>query len=132
MNQEKRAWVYCRIDAPEDTHGAIKEQRKLLMDYADQMGFPVVGCSEDLASGMELNRPGLKRVTEAAQAGNVDVLLVQNISRIGRDTCRVMEYLEQLRQRGITVYSPMEGKLDFSFQRFIGTCLGEGNSCPRL
>ena len=116
MNQEKRAWVYCRIDAPEDTHGAIKEQRKLLMDYADQMGFPVVGCSEDLASGMELNRPGLKRVTEAAQA----------------DTCRVMEYLEQLRQRGITVYSPMEGKLDFSFQRFIGTCLGEGNSCPSL
>ena len=41
MKQEKRAWVYCRIDAPEDTHGALKNQRKLLMDYAEQMGFVV-------------------------------------------------------------------------------------------
>ena len=132
MNQEKRAWVYCRIDAPEDTHGAIKEQRKLLMDYAEQMGFSVVGCSEDTASGMELNHPGLKRAMEVAQAGSIDVLLVQNISRISRDTCRGMEYLEQFRQRGIAVYSPMEGKLDFSFQRFIGTCLDGRDICHGL
>ena len=101
MKQEKRAWVYCRIDAPEDTHGALKNQRKLLMDYAEQMGFVVAGCSEDFGSGADFERPGWKRAAKAVQEGNIDVLVVQNISRIGRDTCRIMEYLEKLRQSGI-------------------------------
>jgi hypothetical protein len=24
MEQKKRAWLYCRIDAPEDAHGMLK------------------------------------------------------------------------------------------------------------
>lgn len=127
MDQEKRAWIYCRIDAPEDNHGTLKNQRELLMDYADQMGFVVVGTSEDLGSGTDLERLGLRRITKAAQAGNMDVLVIQNISRIGRDTCRTMEYLEKLRQSGIEVYSPMEGKLNFSLQRLVGMCMGDRN-----
>lgn len=124
MGKEKRAWSYCYINAPEDTHGSLKEQRRTLMDYAEQMGFSVAGCSEDVGAGLGLERPGLKRVTEAAKTGNIDVLLIHNISRIGRDTCRTMNYLEMLRQSGIAVYSPLEGRLDFSIQRFIGACFG--------
>lgn len=123
LKQEKRAWVYCRIDAPEDNHGTLKDQRKLLMDYAEQMGFVMAGCSEDLGSGADFERPGWKRATKAVQEGNIDVLVVQNISRIGRDICQIMEYLEKLHQSGIDVYSPMEGKLNFSLQRFIGMCM---------
>ena len=47
MGQAKRAWIYCRIDAPEDLHGALKRQRQQLMDYAEQMGCEVVGSSQD-------------------------------------------------------------------------------------
>ena len=25
MDQGKRAWIYCAIDAPEDTHDTLKE-----------------------------------------------------------------------------------------------------------
>lgn len=64
MEQKKRAWVYCRIDAPEDAHGALKGQRQQLMDYADQMNFIVAGSSEDLASGLSFDRPGLNRFVE--------------------------------------------------------------------
>jgi hypothetical protein len=28
MEQKKRAWLYCRIDAPEDAHGMLKGQKK--------------------------------------------------------------------------------------------------------
>ena len=45
MHQEPKAWIYCRIDAPEDVHGMLKVQRKQLMDYAEQMGFQVKGSS---------------------------------------------------------------------------------------
>lgn len=124
MNKGKRAWIYYRIDAPEDTHGALKGQRKQLMDYAEQMGFTVAGSSEDQAPGLDFDRPGLKRVMEAARNRVMDVLLIHDISRIGRDTCRTMEFLEQLRQCGVTVYSPLEGILDFSFQRVVRNITG--------
>lgn len=119
MNQKNRAWVYCRIDAPEDKHGALKGQRQQLMEYADQMGFAVVGSSEDLDNGMSFDRPGLKRFAEVAESGNVDVLLVHDVSRIGRDTCQTMAYLERIVQVGVTAYSPLEGKLSFSFQKMV-------------
>lgn len=129
LKQEKSAWVYCRIDAPEDNHGTLKAQRKLLMDYTDQIGFAMVGYSEDLGFGRDFERPGWKRFIKAAQKGNIDVLVVRDISRIGGDTCRIMEYLEKLRQSGIDVYSPMEGKLNFSLQRFIGMCMEDSEIC---
>lgn len=119
MNQEKRAWVYCRIDAPEDTHGTLKGQRQQLMDYAEQMGFTVVGSSEDPASGLTFDRPGLNRFIEAAESGDVDVLLVHNVSRIGRDTCQTMAFLERIAQAGVTAYSPLEGMLTFSLQKMV-------------
>ena len=48
MGKGKRAWIYCSIDAPEDTHGALKEQFKSLMDYSEQMRFEAVGSSSDM------------------------------------------------------------------------------------
>lgn len=119
MNQEKRAWVYCRIDAPEDTHGTLKGQRQQLMDYAEQMDFTVVGSSEDLANGLSFDRPGWKRFVEEAESEAIDVLLVHNVSRIGRDTCQTMVCLERIEQAGVTVYSPLEGKLSFSLQKMV-------------
>lgn len=114
--EHNKAWIYCRIDAPEDTHGALKNQRKQLMDYAEQMGFEVTGCSEDMAGELSFNRPGLRRFTEAAERGEVDILIIQNLSRIGRDVFEAMEYLNQLEQMAVRVYSPLEGRLKFTMQ----------------
>lgn len=30
MERAKRAWIYCYIDAPEDTHGVLKGQHEKL------------------------------------------------------------------------------------------------------
>lgn len=114
-----RAWIYCRIDAPEDSHGALKNQRKQLMDYADQMGFETVGCSEDTASGLEFDRSGLKRFLDAAGKDEVDILIVRDLSRIGRNTCGAVGFLNQLEQMGVSVYSPLEGRLEFTMQDIL-------------
>ena len=55
MQTQQNAWIYCKIDAPEDAHGMLKSQRKQLMDYAEQMGFCVVGSSSDLL--IEIGQP---------------------------------------------------------------------------
>ena len=49
MSETIKAWVYSRIDAPEDSHGSLKHQDQQLCEYAEKMGFKVVGHSQDLA-----------------------------------------------------------------------------------
>lgn len=56
----KSAWTYCRIDAPEDTHGALKGQYERLETYAAQMGFTIFGSSQDLGSDLNPDRPACK------------------------------------------------------------------------
>lgn len=116
MKEQKRAWIYCRIDTPEDTHGSIKNQKKELYDYAEQMGFEVAGCSEDLGSGLEYNRTGLREVIQAAGDGKIDVLLVKRVDRLGRGTQETLEFLKGLEQLGIRLYSPLEGEIQTEHQ----------------
>lgn len=111
MDTQKRAWIYTRIDAPEDTHGVLKGQEKELMDYAERLGFSVVGGSSDLGGGVNMERPGLSRVTAEAEQNRFDVLLVRSLSRLGRDAERVIPMLKELERRGVEVYSPLEGKI---------------------
>ena len=111
MEGKKRAWLYCRIDAPEDQHGCLKGQRKELLDYAEQMGFEVVGESQDTGSGLNFDRNGLAEVMEAAADSKMDVLLIANLSRLGRDAEKTMELLRGLDRLGIEVYSPLEGEI---------------------
>lgn len=108
-DQRKKAWLYCRIDAPEDAHGILKIQKKELLDYTEQMGFEVVGASEDLGTGLVYERPGLAECMKAATDEKMDVLVVKSLSRIGRDAAETLKFLLKLDQLGIALYSPMEG-----------------------
>lgn len=109
--EQKNAWIYCRIDAPEDTHGALKGQYEQLERYAEQMGFTVVGSSQDMGSGRSMNRPGLLAVREAAKAKTAEVLLVTSVSRIGRDLAGTTEFVNSLIRSGVQIYSPLEGEI---------------------
>ncbi|MGX8710754.1 MAG: recombinase family protein [bacterium] len=111
---KKSAWIYCRIDAPEDTHGALKGQYERLETYAAQMGFAVVGSSQDLGSGLSFDRPGLQAVLEAAKAESFQVLLVDSMSRIGRDMAKIVNFIQTISDCGISIYSPMEGEIKLS------------------
>ena len=116
MHIKQKAWLYCRIDAPEDTHGALKQQKEKLDGYARQMGFEVVGASEDLGSGLDFDRSGLKEAMAAAQTGELDALIVHSVSRIGRDTAKTIDFIRQLNDCGVKVYSPLEGEITIGRQ----------------
>ena len=57
MNEKKKAWIYTRIDAPEDQYGSLKRQDQKLTEYASRMGWEVVGHSQDTGSCWDMNRP---------------------------------------------------------------------------
>lgn len=111
MKDQIHAWIYCQIDAPEDEHGMLKGQKKELYDYADQMGFIVVGCSEDLGNTMDRNRSGLIVALKAAEQEKIDVLLVKNLSRLGRSMVQNLKIIQKLKQSNVKLYSPLEGEI---------------------
>lgn len=114
MEQKKRAWVYCRIDAPEDNNGRLKEQKKELFDYANQMNFDVVGSTQDTGCSLEFMPSGLCNVMRFAEKGGFEILLLKQINYMGREKDKTLKILTELNSIGIRVYSPLEGEIIFS------------------
>ena len=99
--EHKRAWIYCRVAYP-DAH-ALAAQQANLEAYAEKQGFEIVGTTVEQASGMDLSRRGLAEVSSAVSAGKVDLLLVANLSRLGRDVASVDAYLRWLEDQFVEV-----------------------------
>lgn len=112
MEEKKRAWLYCRIDAPEDLHGALKNQRQQLMDYAEQMGFEVTGSSEDTGTAPGSECPGLLRAVRNVKEQSIQALLIGQPC-FGMAADIIQPTLHTLAAAGIEIYSPMEGKIKF-------------------
>lgn len=124
QQEQQNAWIYCRVDSPEDSHGSLKNQKKELYDYAEQMGFDVTGCSEDLGSGLDCSQSGLTEVMKAAAEGKMDILLIKRLDRLGRDAARTLELMRGLDQLGIRIYSPLEGEITCRQQADIFHTMG--------
>lgn len=105
------AWIYCHIDAPEDTHGTLIGQCERLETYAAQMHFTVVGSSQDLGGGLNSDRPGLRAALKAAKAGIFQVLLVDSVRCMGQDEASIKTFAKTLMPYGINFFLTLEGKI---------------------
>lgn len=112
MNEKKKAWVYTRIDAPEDRYGSLKRQDQKLTEYASRMGWEVVGHSQDIGSYRDMNRPGLQALTDAISQGFVDILVVSGPDRVSRNAKDLIAYAEFVQSFGVEAYSPEQGKIE--------------------
>ncbi len=73
-----KAWLYYRLSRNEDEEmNSLQNQRQILLDYANQNGYEVVGESfDDNVSGMTFNRKGLGELENAVDEGKIEVVLV--------------------------------------------------------
>ena len=108
-DRKKKAWIYTRIDAPEDSHGTLKKQYEQLNTYGEQLRMEIAGGSSDMEETAGLERPGLELFLEAKDSRGIEVLLVLDSSRISRDKELVTDFLLRMHQCGIEVCSPLEG-----------------------
>ena len=92
--ERKRAWIYCRTAYP-DAH-TLAMQQAHMEAFAEKRGFEVVGITSEHANGLTLSRRGLTEVSSAVDDGGVDLLLVTNLSRLGRNLEQVDNYLRWL------------------------------------
>lgn len=76
-----KAWLYYRLSRDEDEEmNSLYNQRQILVDYAEQQGYEIVGeSSDDNVSGMTFDRKGLAKLENAVDEGKVDVVLVKDL-----------------------------------------------------
>ena len=113
---QKKAWIYCRVahNGPDSTE-LLAAQCSRLEAYAKEHGFEVVGTSSDIASGLKFDhRPGLLEFHNGAVDGDVDILLVCDLSRLGRDLDRTLQYWYLLRDLAVSVHTANSGEVDLS------------------
>ena len=106
-----KAWLYYRLSRDEDAEmNSLQNQRQILVDYAEQNGYDITGESfDDNVSGMTFERKGLHQIELAVEDGKVDVLLVKDLSRLGRHRTRTALFIDYLRENNVRVYSVTEG-----------------------
>jgi len=71
----------------------LRHRLKTLEQYAAARGYKVAEAITDIASGLNENRKGLKKLIELAKEGKFNVLVVAYLDRLTRFGFR---YLEEL------------------------------------
>lgn len=99
--RKERTWIYSRVAAPDAF--ALRAQQEALDAYAIKERFEVVGTTAEQGSGLSLIRDGIAEITRAAKQRQMDVLLVANISRLGRNALEVQNYIRWLNACGVRV-----------------------------
>lgn len=110
-DRKRKAWLYTCIDAPEDTHGALKQQYEQLNAYGKQLPVEEAGCSSDVGGSMSMDRPGLKCFWREAGIREIEVLLILDSTRISRNEDQYREFIKRTKERGIEIVSVLEGSL---------------------
>ena len=90
--------LYARLsqeDALDGESNSIANQKKILLKYATDNGFPnPTFFIDDGVSGVTFDRPGWNEMIRLAEVGKVKTVIVKDMSRMGRDYLKVGYYTE--------------------------------------
>ncbi|WP_306575152.1 recombinase family protein [Anaerotruncus massiliensis (ex Togo et al. 2019)] len=90
--------LYARLsqeDALDGESNSIANQKKILLKYAKDNGFPnPLFFIDDGVSGVTFDRPGWNEMIGLAETGKVKTVIVKDMSRMGRDYLKVGYYTE--------------------------------------
>ena len=106
-----RVWLYGRLSNDDDVDmNSLENQLRIIRTYALEHGYQIIGESyDDNVSGMRFDRKGLNQVTQTVDAGQIDVVIVKDLSRLGRHQLQTALFIDYLRQCGVAVISVTEG-----------------------
>ncbi|HZG70420.1 MAG TPA: recombinase family protein [Chondromyces sp.] len=100
-----KAIIYCRVSTKKDTQeSSLERQEEELRSLAAAHGFQVVDVIKDQESGYELNRPGVLHMLDLIKNSDIDIILIQDETRIGRGNAKIA-LLHCILKEGVRVYS---------------------------
>ena len=77
---------------------SITSQKELLQEFVDEQDDIEIFETyvDDGFTGTDFNRPGFQRLLEDMRKGNINCVLVKDLSRLGRNYIEVGNYIEQI------------------------------------
>ena len=93
------AALYIRLSKEDENEGpseSITNQKSLLNAFVRQQGLSVYDTYvDDGWSGTSFDRPGFQRMIGEIEAGNVNMVITKDLSRLGRDYILTGHYMER-------------------------------------
>ena len=90
--------IYARLSRDDERQGesvSIENQKLMLSRYCAQQGWEVAEIYvDDGWSGTNFDRPGFGALMEAVREKRIDLVLVKDLSRLGRDYIEVGKYTD--------------------------------------
>jgi DNA invertase Pin-like site-specific DNA recombinase/chaperonin cofactor prefoldin len=92
--------MYVRLSKEDFRQGesvSIENQKAILLKYIVEQAWNLVDIyADDGYSGGNFERPGFQRLMEDVRRGTVNLILVKDMSRFGRDYIEVGRYIEHI------------------------------------
>ena len=109
MEDKKKAVIYARVSSVGDRQSTDRQVRDLT-DYAVYQKMEVRKVFEEHISGAKKNdeRPVLCEAIRYCKDNSIDVLLVSELSRLGRNAFEVLASVKELLDCGINLYIQKE------------------------
>lgn len=105
-----RAIIYARVSSTVEKRQSTERQVNDLRDYAAYAKMEIVKVFEEKISGAKKNaeRPILQQALDYCKAEHIDMLLVSELSRLGRNSFEVLETIKWLVDSKINLYMQKE------------------------
>ena len=94
--------IYMRLSQddgdPNAESNSIVNQRHLLYSYVEKNfeDYELLEFQDDGYTGANFSRPGVSKLLERVRNGEVDCIIVKDLSRFSRDYIEIGAYLEQI------------------------------------
>jgi len=129
MREHKRynVGVYCRLSKDDDIRSgessSISTQKEMLEKYVKDNGWTVFGCYiDDGYSGTNFNRPDFLRMIDDVEDGKVNLVVVKDLSRLGRNYLMTGQYTD--------IYFPDRGVRFIALNDGIDTLNSDNDIAP--
>ena len=94
------AGIYVRLSKDDERAGeslSIENQKLILTKYVNEQGWNIVDTYvDDGYSGTNFNRPGVTRLLDDAKTGKINLIIVKDLSRFGRNYIQVGQYIDYI------------------------------------
>ena len=99
-NSDYNVGIYVRLSKDDERAGeslSIENQKLMLTKYVIEQGWRIVEIYvDDGYSGTSFNRPAVQRLLEDAQSGKINLIIVKDMSRFGRNYIQVGQYIDYI------------------------------------
>ena len=98
--------IYARVSTDDQT---TENQSLVLEEVAKKMEWNVVETFTDVISGAKSKRQGLDALMKAVRRNEVDMVMVWDVSRLGRSLKHLVTLLDELHAKGVNLYFHQQG-----------------------